>query len=373
MRKFVLLLTTLFAVCVAAQTVESQKLFDNVEFTIKGGVSALTHPGCNNYEDWAHTLQASTTLGISKWITPKYGIGLESTVGWENGSMAGFDISKGWTNFQGRNWINYVNVVLTSKFNLNNILHGYKGKPDRFELIPTVGIGWVHGFKYNEVIFAGENTLSAHMGTKHTNDIMTKYSVDMNLNVSKRVKLTLSPYFAFNLTGGKYPSHSHPAIETTNPKFDSRNSWYGVEVGLTYRVGKQFTLCPYKYTQEDIDRLNNIIDNQRNNPKIKERIVEKVVEHVVIKQVPEYIITFAQGSYDLDDSAMGIINAIPKDVKVKLIGGASPEGSNKYNMRLSQDRVYVVKSQLESRGIAVLDADAVGEELGSRVVIIKVQ
>lgn len=373
MRKFVLLLTTLFAVCASAQTVESQKLFDNVEITIKGGVSALTHPGCNNYEDWGHTLQASTTLGISKWITPKYGIGLESTVGWENGSMAGFDISKGWTNFQGRNWINYVDVVLTSKFNLNNILHGYKGKPDRFEFIPTVGIGWVHGFKYNEVIFAGENTLGAQMGTKHTNDIMTKYSVDMSLNVSNRVKLLLSPYFAFNLTGGKYPSHSHPAIETTNPKFDSRNSWYGLEAGLTYRIGKQFTLCPYQYTQGDIDHLNNMIDELRNNPIVEEKIVEIPVDRVIIREVPQYVISFAKDSYDLDDTAMGIINAIPKDVKVKLIGGASPEGSNKHNMQLSQDRTYVVKSQLESRGIAVLDAKAVGAELGSRVVIVKVQ
>lgn len=373
MRKFVLLLTTLFAVCVSAQTVESQKLFDNVEVTVKGGVSALTHPGCNDYEDWGHTLQASTTLGISKWITPKYGIGLESTVGWENGSMAGIDWSKPWVNFQGRNWVNYVDVVLTSKFNLNNILHGYKGEPDKFELIPTVGIGWVHGFKYNDVIFLGDGMIGAHLGTKHSNDIMTKYSVDMNLNVSKRVKLSLSPYFAFNLTGGKYPSHSHPAITTTNPKFDSRNSWYGLEAGLTYRFGKQFTLCPYKYTQEDIDKLNWEINNYKNNPIIQTAYVEKIVEHPVMIQVPQYIIVFAKGSYELGDDAMGIINSIPKDVKVKLVGGASPEGSDAYNMRLSQDRVYVVKSQLESRGIAVLDADAVGAELGSRVVIIKVQ
>ncbi len=373
MRKLIVLLTALISVCVCGQTVESQKLFDNVEFTLKGGVSALTHPECNDYEDWGHTLQASTTLGISKWITPKYGIGLESTVGWENGSMAGFDISKGWTNFQGRNWINYVDVVFTSKFNLNNILHGYKGYPDKFEIIPTVGIGWVHGFKYNEVIFMGPEYFGAHLGTKHTNDIMTKYSADMNLNVSKRVKLCLSPYFAFNLTGGKYPAQAHRTVETTHPHFDSRNSWYGVEIGLTYRVGKQFTVCPYEYTQAEVDKLNWQIDYLRENPIIREHVIERVIEKPVVQEMPQYIVIFAKDSYELSEDAKTILNLIPTNAIVSIVGGASPEGTEAHNTQLSQDRAYVVKSYLENRGNKVNDTKAKGAEFGSRVVVIKVQ
>lgn len=374
MRKFILLLIALFTISVSAQTIESQKLFDNVEITLKGGVSALTHPRCNNYDDWGHTLKASTSIEFSKWITPKYGIGLESTVGWENGAFDGINFKEeGWNTFKGRNWVSYVDVLAMSRFNLNNIVHGYKGSPDKVEFIPSVGVGWVHGFKYNSIIFKDEGMIGAFRGTKHTNDIMTKYSVDIKFNLSNHFGLILTPYYAFNLTGGKFGQSSSKLIETNKPRFDSRNSWYGIEAGLNWRIGKQFTVCKYKYTQEDIDALNSKIDYIRNHSTVKEKVVERIVDHVIIKEVPEYVITFAKDSYELNDAAMSIINSISPDLVVKLIGGASPEGSAKHNMQLSQDRVYVVKSQLESRGIKVADSNALGAELGSRIVIIKVQ
>lgn len=371
MRKFILLFTIMFGLCINAQTIESQKVFDNVEVSIKGGVSALTHPGCNDYEDWGHTIKASTSLSISKWITPKFGVGLESTVGWENGAFDGINFKEGWNTFKGRNWVSYVDVLATSKFNMNNIIHGYKGIQDKVEFIPTVGIGWVHGFKYNSIIFAGQGRIGAFKGTKHTNDIMTKYAIDVKFNLSNHFALLVTPYYAFNLTGGKFNHSSSVLIETNKPKFDSRNSWYGIEAGLSYRFGEQFTICPYTYTESEVEALREQINELRRMPTVKKVVIEKEV----IKEIPstQYVVFFDKDSYDLDDGAIQLLNTIPSDTRVTIVGGASPEGSDSYNLKLSQDRAYVVKAYLEHRNVKVLDTKSSGTELGSRVVIVKVQ
>lgn len=371
MRKFILLFTVIASLCVNAQTIESQKLFDNVELTVKGGVSALTHPGCNNYDDWGHTLKASTTLGISKWITPKYGVGIESTVGWENGSLDGINFKEGWNTFKGRNWVSYVDVLAVSRFNLNNIIHGYKGSPDKVEFIPSVGIGWVHGFKYNSIIFVGQGMIGAFKGTKHTNDIMTKYAIDVKFNLSNHFGLIVTPYYAFNLTGGKFSESSSKLIETNKPKFDSRNSWYGLEAGLTYRFGKQFKVCPYTYTEAEVEALRERINELQENPTVKQVIVEREV----IKEVPstQYVVFFDKDSYILSKSAEQLLNSIPQGTKVVITGSASPEGSVTHNSTLAQDRATAVKTYLDGRKVNVVNAKSAGTELGSRVVIITVQ
>lgn len=371
MRKFILLFTIMFGLCVSAQTIESQKVFDNVEVTVKGGVSALTHPGCNDYVDWGHTLKASTSIGISKWITPKFGVGIESTVGWENGTLKGLKFNEGWRTFKGKNWVSYVDVLATSRFNLNNILHGYKGTQDKVEFIPTIGIGWVHGFKYRSLISLGPGMMGSHLGTKHTNDIMTKYAVDVKFNLSNHFGLIVTPYYAFNLTGGKFNRSNNIIVETNKPKFDSRNSWYGIEAGLTYRFGKQFTICPYTYTEAEVEALREEINELRRMPTVKKVIVEKEV----IKEIPstQYVVFFNKDSYDLTDTAIQLLNTIPSGTNVVIVGSASPEGNDSHNLRLSQDRAYVVKSHLESRKVNVLDTKSSGTELGSRVVIVKVQ
>jgi len=371
MRKFILLFTIMFSLCINAQTIESQKLFDNVELTIRGGATALTHPRWNDFSDWGHTIKASTSVGISKWFSPKYGVGLESTIGWENGTLSGIDFDSNWSTFKSKNWVSYIDVLMVSKFNLNNIIHKYDGIQDKFEIIPTVGIGWIHGFKYNSVVMFNHNILEALKGTKHTNDIMTKYAIDFKFNVSNHLGLVVTPYYAFNLTGGKYDRSSNVFIETNKPKFDSRNSWYGIEAGLTYRFGKQFTICPYTYTEAEVEALREEINELRRMPTVKKVIVEKEV----IKEIPstQYVVFFDKDSYDLTDNAIQLLNTIPSGTKVVVVGSASPEGNDSHNLRLSQDRAYVVKSHLESRKVNVLDTKSCGTELGSRVVIVKVQ
>jgi len=248
MKKLVFIIVALFAtVNMFGQTVEGSKIFDNISIGVRGGATALTNPIQNGYQDWGHSIEGTAGLDITKMITPVFGAGIEGQVGFENGSKFG--------NFQGRNWLNYVNVIANSKFNLNNLFAGYKGTPRLVELVAVAGIGWNHGFTYNNTILKE--------GTQHTNDIMTHYALEFNFNLNDSWQLNIVPEYNFNLTPSKGFNH------VNQPSFDHKNSWYGVQAGLTYKFKNSngthnFKLCPYKYTQEEYNTLMEEVNTLRN-------------------------------------------------------------------------------------------------------------
>ena len=357
---FAMALAIIFGLSAGAQTVEHSKFTDNWQIGVRGGVSALAHPGCNGYEDFGHTIEATTTLGLTKYITPVFGVGIEGQVMWENGSRYGM--------FQGRNWLNNVNVLANSKFNLSNLFGGYNGLPRKVEFVAVAGIGWAHGFVYP---LEGDEY---YVGTAHTNDIMTRYAVEVNYNINDRIQLNLVPQLAYNLTQSRNYYHYN------SPVFDSRNMWYGLEAGITYKFKNSngehnFTLCPYSYTQADIDALTNEINELRaRGPEY----VEKVVYHDVVKTVKtgEYTIEFAQGSSELNDAAKSKLNGIEKGTSVTLVGKASPEGTTKFNQTLSEKRVNAVADYLSGRGVKIAGKRAIGESDGptsNRIVIVDVE
>ena len=318
---FAIALVAIMGMSVNAQTVESSRFIDNTYITLKGGASALTHPGCNDYKNFGHSIQGQAALEFGKWITPKFGVGIEGTVGFDNGSRPwGVENTVGW--FQGRNWVNHVDVLALAKFNMNNI--------------------------------------------------MTKYAIDVNINLTNRWQINVEPFYAFNLTGGKYECNREPK---NYPHFDVRNSWWGLNVGVTYKIGKQFTLCPYKYTQADIDRLNAEINDLRNR---KPEVVTKVetVEKVVTKTVndaDQFVVFFANASTVLTDDAKATLNEIGENSIVNVIGSASPDGNADFNANLANERAEVVKNYLENRGVRVNDAHGVGTDLGARVAVVVVK
>lgn len=354
----------MFAMTMTAQTLEQPKFFDNTYVTLKGGASALTHPGCNDYKDFGHSIQGQAALEFGKWITPKFGVGIEGTVGFDNGSHVGW--------FQGRNWVNHVDVLALAKFNLNNIFHGYKGYADKVEVVPAVGIGWTHGWTYDydaDMMIDGENGV---IGTQHENNIMTKYAIDVNINLTNRWQINVEPFYAFNLTGSKFGCSRTPA---NYPHFDSRNSWWGLNVGVTYKIGKQFTVCPYKYTQADVDLLNAQINELRSRE--PEKVIEvQTVEKYITKTVnnaDQFVVFFANASTELTEDAKATLNEIGENSIVNVIGSASPDGNADFNATLADQRAEVVKNYLENRGVRVNDAHGVGIDLGARVAVVIVK
>ena len=338
-------LVAMFAMSMSAQTYESSRFIDNTYFRVEGGATALTHPGCLGYEDWGHTIQGVIGAEVGKWITPKFGVAFEGDFGLRNGSKFGYfnyeyvgEDAEGMELYQKAKRFNYITVTGLVKFNVSNILAGYN--PNRkVEFVMATGPMWIHGYP----------------GKNYENDFGVKFKAEVNFNVTERWQINLIPEFNYNLTGlYSYGTYEHP-------RFDSRNSWYGLKVGVTYKIGKQFTECPYKYTQAEFDKLNAEINDLRAR---QPETVTQIGEKYVTKEVPVqniYVVAFDYGKAEFDQAARDILNSVPTDVVVDVQGEASYPGSEEFNQALSEKRANVVAGYLANRGVKVANAKGVGE------------
>ena len=325
-----------------AQTFESSRFIDNTYFRVEGGATALTHPGCLGYEDFGHTIQGVIGAEVGKWITPKFGVAFEGDFGIRNGSEYGkFNDEDKAQRF------NYITVTGLTKFNVSNIFAGWN--PNRkFEFVLATGPMWIHGFP----------------GKNYENDFGVKFKAEVNYNATERLQLNLIPEFNYNLTGADESAGEHP-------KFDSRNSWYALKAGVTYKIGKQFTECPYRYTQSDVDALNAEINELRSR---QPKVVEKIVEKVIIKEVSaknnikEANVLFDFDSAQLSNEAKAMLDNIEGEVEV--IGSASPEGTKTHNAQLAAKRAEVVANYLKARNVKVKDVTA-DLNIGSRAATVK--
>ena len=338
-----------------AQTFESSRFIDNTYFRVEGGATALTHPGCLGYEDFGHTIQGVIGAEVGKWITPKFGVAFEGDFGIRNGSKFGY-FNYEWVDaeqYQKAQRFNYITVTGLTKFNMSNIFAGWN--PERkWEFVLATGPMWIHGFP----------------GKNYENDFGVKFKAEINYNATERLQLNLIPEFNYNLTGCySYGTYEHP-------RFDSRNSWYGLKVGVTYKIGKQFTECPYKYTQADVDKLNAEINDLRaRQPETVTKVVEKVVtKEVAVKTVyqPVYVVAFDFSKAELDQAARDVLDAIPADAVVDVQGEASYPGAKKFNQKLSERRATVVSDYLTNRGIKVANCNGIGET-GHQIVTVVVK
>lgn len=355
MKKFFMIMAAVAALSMTAQTLEQPKFIDNTYVRIEGGATALTHPNHDGisyeYDNWSHTIQGVIGAEIGKWITPNFGVAFEGDFGLRNGSKNGLFQYMG-VNEEGlikSNSFNYITVTGLAKFNMSNIFAGWN--PNRkVEFILATGPMWIHGLpsKYY-----------------YANDFGVKFKGEVNFNVAPRWQVNLIPEFNYNLTG----LYSYGTTE--HPRFDSRNSWYALKVGVTYKIGKQFTECPYKYTQADIDALNEEINNLRSRTP---ETVTKVVEKVVTKESPvtTYVVPFDYNSYELDNNAKSILNTIPTNLTVIVKGEASMPGSTNYNQKLSEQRASSVASYLTQRGVKIADVVGLGET-GHQIVTVIVK
>lgn len=129
-----------------AQTFESSRFIDSTYFRVEGGATALTHPKCNEYKNWGHTIQGVIGAEVGKWITPKFGVAFEGDFGIRNGSEAGkFNSIYTLAGKEKAHRLNYITVTGLTKFNVSNILAGWN--PNRkFEFVLATGPMWICGF-----------------------------------------------------------------------------------------------------------------------------------------------------------------------------------------------------------------------------------
>ena len=343
MKKFILIFVAMFMFATSMFAQEqtnytgSSKFTDNVSVTVQGGV--LT--SFDNFYS-GHTAMAPIALvGVDKYVNPWFGVGVEARtlIGTGNGS------------YNTKTTFDWVNLSGYAKFNVLNMFN-YNGERRTFEPVVYTGLGWGHS-----------------TACLHTNQATYRAGVELNLNLDKEKAwgIVLNPSVVW---GGM-----------TDYKLNKHNGSFEVTAGVVYHfktsnVTRTFAK-PRLYSQSEIDALN---------ARIKELDSRQVAVKEVIKNVPAtnstagvnvvektYIVTFAKSKADLTNAAKANLDKITGTVVIE--ASASPEGTTKFNQKLSEDRANAVKSYLESRGVKVIKATGlgvVGNE-SNRIAIVTVQ
>ena len=343
MKKFILIFVAMFTFAISMFAQEqtnytgSSKFTDNVSVTVQGGV--LT--SFDNFYS-GHTAMAPIALvGVDKYVNPWFGVGVEARtlIGTGNGS------------YNTKTTFDWVNLSGYAKFNVLNMFN-YNGERRTFEPVVYTGLGWGHS-----------------TACLHTNQATYRAGVELNLNLGKEKAwgIVLNPSVVW---GGM-----------TDYKLNKHNGSFEVTAGVVYHFktsnGTRTFAKPRLYSQSEIDALN---------ARIKELDSRQVAVKEVIKNVPAtnstanvnavektYIVTFAKSKADLTNAAKANLDKITGTVVIE--ASASPEGTTKFNQKLSEDRANAVKSYLESRGVKVTKATGlgvVGNE-SNRIAIVTVQ
>ena len=329
---FVIALMTIFSV--NAQTaIETPKLFDNVYMGVQGG--AFTPMDFNS----VFPVNAAAGLKLGKQFTPVWGAEVEGNVFFNENNFYE------WT----KTFVKGTNVGVNGTVNLSNLLAGYKGSPRVFEVKTNTGLGWMHAWNAGKY-----NVLTAK----------TALDFDFNLGKNKAHTFSVSPGVFWMLN----PIHKI--------QFNKQFAQLGVMAGYTYHFKTSNGTHAFKLY--DVGAMNDEINNLR--AELAKKPTEVVKKVTVIKKdvsVVEntYVVQFAKNSSLLTAENMRILDAIPEDVRVEVVGTASVEGSKEYNDKLSEARANAVTTYLKDRKVNVVSSRGIGSSNGptsNRLVIVTI-
>ena len=294
--------------------------------------------------DAVFPLNPTATVAFGKWFTPAVGVEVEGT-GWFGshvfkGSATRFD-----GNGNSHNFIRGSYVGLNGNFNLSNIIAGYMGSPRNFEVGATLGTGWIHTFIPNSA-----DTIRNHLGVK------TALDFSWNFGKAKEHTVSIRPAVLWNMNN-----------PNTNLKFNCHHAQAQIAIAYTYHF--KTSNGTHHFKEYDVGAI--LEDNEylkaelEKKPKEVVKVVKEYVDVVKEPETPKTVIKdlavfFAQNSSELTDDAKSALDVITENTTVEIKGTASPEGSLKYNQKLSEKRAAVVKEYLTSRNVNVIDAKGIG-------------
>ena len=356
MRKTILLsVFALSALTINAQTavVEGGGFWDNWSMGVQGGA----------------TMKMSGT-GFFKSARPAFGL----TVGKQWTPILGMDI-------QGMGYVNTTNsstmidasdVSLIARMNLMNLFGGYEGMPRPFEIETVTGLGWLHHYMN---------------GGGDTDDMSARVGLNFNFNLGEDAAWTfgIKPAVVFNLTG-EYPSKKMA--------FNRNHANMEILLGLTYHFAdsdgnRHFALVnavdpmAVAAMNEEINGLREIVaakdvelvgladellmvQNQLNECRNKQAQASGQTINII-----ESVVAFPFNQSDVQSSQMASLEHVANYLKknpnanITVNGYASPEGTEEYNLQLSQRRADAVKNLLVSKyGIEAGRINAIGHGVG---------
>ena len=334
---FTLFAGLMAAATLSAQTVLESKTFDNVYIGINGGLAtkATGHA-------WLKDMNPNVGLRIGRNFTPVFGLAAESNVYFKNtnGHTTG-------------TVVNGMNTSLLGTTNLTNLFGGYNGEPRLFELTALYGLGWGHVF--------------GHPTKAYKADMLTsKVALDFgfNLGQKKAWQLYIEPAMIWALNGNGYQG----------VKYDVNRASFQLNVGLVYKFknsnGSHNFVVAQLRDQAEIDALNDQINDLRGElagkddemaakdrqiAELKQQLADCQNQATTACESLQPVVIFRQGKSTIDRAQYASIELIAKymkdnqDAKVEIKGYASPEGSAKFNQKLSQARANAVKKALVKR------------------------
>ena len=327
------------------------------------------------WDNWSMGVQGGATMkmsgeGFFKSARPAFGL----TLGKQWTPILGMDI-------QGMGYVNTTNsstmidasdVSLIGRMNLMNLFAGYNGMPRPFEVETVTGLGWLHHYM---------------TGSGDTDDLSARVGLNFNFNLGEDAAWTLGikPAVLFNLTG-EYPNKKLA--------FNRNKANMEILLGLTYHFAdadgnRHFALV------NAIDPLALAAMNEEIND-LREVIVAKDVELVGLAdelmvvqdqlnearnkemeatgqtiKILESVVAFPFNQSDVQTSQMPSLEHVANylkdnpNAKITVNGYASPEGTEEYNLQLSQRRADAVKNILVDKyGIAADRINAIGHGVG---------
>jgi outer membrane protein OmpA-like peptidoglycan-associated protein len=282
---------------------------------------------------------------------------------------------------QGMGYVNTTNsstmidasdVSLITRMNLMNLFAGYEGMPRPFEIETVTGLGWLHHYMN---------------GGGDTDDMSARVGLNFNFNLGEDAAWTfgIKPAVVFNLTG-EYPSKKMA--------FNRNHSNMEILFGLTYHFAdsdgnRHFALVnavdpmALAAMNEEINDLREVVvakdvelvgladellmvQNQLNEARNKK--VEASGETI---NIVESVVAFPFNQSDVQSSQMPSLEHVANylknnpDANITVNGYASPEGTEEYNLQLSQRRADAVKDILVNKyGIAANRINTIGHGVG---------
>jgi len=379
MKKLVLFFAAAaMAVTASAQvTVEGSKFSDNWSIGIQGGLATKT-----TQNRWLSNTNPNAGLRLTKEITPVFGLVAEGIVYFNDraqtklmdrlGQIADYDVTARDRMARTNTFAKALNVNLLAKVNLSNLFGGYKGEPRTFEVSALYGFGWGKGFgRYNRWN-TGQETASGFYGSDYAEGNATPFGLEaaelFGNDGANELNSKAALNFAFNLGAAKAvqifvePSITFSGLKDF--KYNVDRSTVQLNAGVVYKFKNSNGTHNFKlarlYDQDEIDRLNGIINDLRNRkPEVKEVIKEVVKEVPVGKEVRVddlVFVTFAQGKSNLTADAKKALDGVKEGAHVQIVGTASPEGPAALNQKLSENRANVVAEYLKGRGVIVDEA-----------------
>lgn len=324
------------------------------------------------WDNWSVSLQAGITeafvdmkdvtptivVGADKYLNPWFGLGADfrtqiGTGAWHN-SYTAFDA---------------VALNAYAKFNMTNMILGYKGQRRMFEPVVYTGLGWAR-WTANDARYYGKNDQLTYTAGVEFN---------FNLGQKRAWAIVVNPAVVW---GG-----------IQNGKLNKNNGVFELTAGVVYHFktsnGTHDFVKPALRNQAEIDALNAKINEARaaldaSNSKIESlnkqvtalksqapKVVTNTVTQTSTRDNMECYVYFNQGKSDVSASQMPNVERIATflknhaDATVTIKGYASPEGSAEINQRLAQKRAENVKKALMTKyGIKESRIKAEGKGVG---------